>query len=133
MRLLRLLEETRLKPDGILRGPEAGMDERIRDTLNYVGANYKARLKVADLAKRVRMHAVHFNRLFRSMTGLSPNKYVLEKKIEKARDFMRLYGDQPNSTAIELGFHDYSHFFRTFKRLSGMTPSQYRAGLSSRT
>jgi len=133
IRLLRLLWETLLRPGRLLSEPDALVDGRIQDALNFITGNYKARLDVAGLARRVNMHPVHFNRLFKRATGVAPCRYVLEKKIEKAKDFLGLYGEDPTYTSIELGFHDYSHFYRTFKRLSGMTPSQYRAGLSSRT
>lgn len=125
IKLLRLFWETRLRHDRLFSESDALMDERINDTLNYITGNYKIRLDVAGLARRVNMHPVHFNRLFKRSTGVAPSQYVLEKKIEKAKDFLGLYGEDPTYTAMELGFHDYSHFYRTFRRLAGMTPSEY--------
>ncbi|MBL8027051.1 MAG: helix-turn-helix transcriptional regulator [Fibrobacteres bacterium] len=105
--------------------PTGNIDPRISSTLLYINNNFKKRLQVADLAQRVSMHPVHFTRLFTTTTGISPHNYVLEKKIEKAKDFITFLGDNPDSTSLELGFHDYSHFYRTFKRIVGVSPSEY--------
>jgi AraC-like DNA-binding protein len=123
--LLRLLRETYQRPDNLPKDLDMPMDGRIADALNYIGANIKARLKISELAGRAGMHPAHFNLLFKQATSLAPNRYILEKKIEKAKDFLALYGDQPASTSIEFGFYDYSHFYRTFKRLTGMSPSKF--------
>ena len=101
------------------------MDPRIRSTLTHINERFKDRLLVKDLAFRVGMHPVHFTRLFTRSTGLAPHRYVLAKKIEKAKDFITTLEETPEATSMDLGFHDYSHFYRTFKRLTGMTPSAY--------
>jgi AraC-like DNA-binding protein len=125
IKLLRLIHETKEGHGHSRRRPLAVMDPRIRSILTYINDNFKSRLMIRDLAGRAGMHPTHFTRLFEGTTGLSPRRYVLMKKIEKAKDFLVLPEEVPDSTALELGFHDYSHFYRTFKRLTGMTPSQY--------
>lgn len=107
-------------------GPDDRLPEkRIGDVLDFITENYKKRLGVGQLARVARMHPAHFNRLFRRATGLTPHRYVLERKVEKAKDFLLHYGESLTTTALELGFHDYSHFTRVFRRLTGMAPRQF--------
>lgn len=125
IRLLRLLDRNRIHDGLALQTPVAVMDPRINETLSFINAHFKERLKVRDLAGRVSMHPVHFTRLFTRTTRISPQRYILEKKIQKAKDFITYLDDNPDGASLEMGFHDYSHFYRTFKRLTGQTPSQY--------
>lgn len=100
-------------------------EERITSAIAYIHKNFKKRISVVSLAKHACMHPVNFAKLFRSETGISPHEYILERKIEKAKDFLLHFGEQPVTVAAELGFHDYSHFFRTFKRITGKAPKEF--------
>jgi AraC-like DNA-binding protein len=124
MELLARIDSTLLKADIRPDDTMPAMDPRIHETLSHINERFKDRLLVKDLAFKVGMHPVNFTRLFTRTTGLPPHRYVLAKKIEKAKDFITL-GDTPERTCIELGFHDYSHFYHAFKRLTGMAPKAY--------
>ena len=50
---------------------------------------------------------------------------MTEYKIRRAKDFLLSYDEPLLNAGEELGFHDYSHFYRTFKRVTGMTPSEF--------
>ena len=78
--------------------------------------------KVSDIAGVQRSQ---LTRLFKQDTGMSPHRYVLEMKMNRARQFLMTNTEYPGSVALELGFHDYAHFYRTFKKMTGMPPSQY--------
>ena len=123
LKLFRLLRKTPLLRKRMEAMPAA--DERIRRTLAFMAEHYKAKHRVKFLARMACMHPVHYNRLFKRLTGVTPCRYFLERKIEKAKDFLTLYGDSPGAVSLEFGFHDYAHFHRTFKRLTGMTPAEY--------
>jgi AraC-like DNA-binding protein len=101
------------------------MHARIRDSLDYINTNYKSRLSVPELAKRAFMHPSYFSHLFAKEVGLAPHKYITEMKISKAKDFMMTYDYPLSFTGEELGFHDHSHFYKTFKQTTGETPGEY--------
>jgi AraC-like DNA-binding protein len=105
--------------------PDTVLHHRIRDALEYVYFNYKKRLEVAGLARKACMSADYFTRLFKRQVGVSPSQYVLEFKIRKAMDFLGTYDEPLAFTGEELGFHDYSHFSRTFKKITGLSPRRF--------
>lgn len=66
-----------------------------------------------------------FLRLFKQETGLTPNNYLLLKKIEKSK--VLINERKPIfDIAIDLGFYDPSHFYKNFKRFTGVTPIEYQ-------
>ncbi|WP_103071765.1 AraC family transcriptional regulator [Aquimarina sediminis] len=62
-----------------------------------------------------------FIRLFKQETGLTPNNYVLLKRIEKSKQLLK-EGSPIFNAAIDSGFYDTPHFYRNFKRYTGVTP-----------
>jgi AraC-like DNA-binding protein len=101
------------------------IDPRIETVLRHIEQNYKDRLTLKSLAARACMHPVYFSVLFRKHTGMSPHQYILERKVEFAKNFLDLWDEGIVNTAEHLGFHDYSHFYRSFRRIAGMTPGEY--------
>lgn len=68
-----------------------------------------------------------FLRLFKQQTGLTPNNYIILKRIEKCKAL--LHGNASLlDIAIETGFYDATHLCRHFKKITGVTPDTYRAG-----
>lgn len=100
--------------------------DRLDEAVAYIHKNYKRRLALKTLADKVSLHPNNFIRLFRKSTGLTPHQYLLRLKIEKARDFLLFYKESPVVAAQELGFHDYAHFSRVFKKQTGMSPKEFR-------
>lgn len=78
------------------------------------------------IAKEMNMNANYLGQLFKRETGKTYSAYVTELRIEKAKE-MLVSGDLSiNEIAVTLGFNDYFYFLKTFKRVSGYTPKQYR-------
>ena len=125
IRLLLAIEKGRLYGKGRPAAAEEEMSGRIRETLLYINRNYKKRLDVPTLARRAGLHPVYYARLFRRQMGISPYRYVLEYKISKAKDFLLNYTPERLYISTELGFRDYSHFYRVFRKITGLTPSQF--------
>ena len=66
-----------------------------------------------------------FLRLFKSQTGLTPNNYIILKKIEKSKA-MLTEGHDLLAVAINLGFYDTAHFCKHFKKFTGTSPVAYQ-------
>jgi AraC family transcriptional regulator len=79
-----------------------------------------------DIARLANLSAYHFIRVFKQQTGQTPYEYLMDIKLEKAKEMLK----SKNYTIIEIcfscGFTNHSHFTTTFKKRVGVTPSEYR-------
>jgi AraC family transcriptional regulator len=97
-----------------------------------IHARSAERLTLSALAQAVSVHPVYLAREFRRHYRCTVGEYVRRLRIEFAcREIIH-----SDASLVEIasaaGFYDQSHFSKTFKRLTGLTPAQYRAGFRSR-
>lgn len=85
---------------------------------------------IAELAADAGVHPVYFTRAFRSAVRVSPSRFVVETRLERASALLVSSGATLSTIAHEVGYSDHSHFCRQFRRRFGITPSAYRAGFS---
>lgn len=78
-----------------------------------------------EAAKSFGLDKYKFLRLFKYETGMTPNSYVILKRIEKSKILLN-DGIDLADAAIESGFYDTAHFCRKFKEFTGVTPLQYK-------
>lgn len=122
---LLLLSKSKLKNGSSTDLNTNQADSRVVNVLTYLAENYKTSPKLKDLAEIAGVHPIHLIRLFKQATGTTPHNYIIDRKIEKAMDYLKLYKDQPSAMNLEFNFHDQSHFYRTFKKRTGLTPTEY--------
>lgn len=84
-------------------------------------------LTVSEIARSVGSHPVYLVRAFRKHYGLTVGEYLRKLRVEFACRQMSRTDAPLAHVAAAAGFYDQSHFTRTFKRLTGMTPTEYRA------
>jgi transcriptional regulator GlxA family with amidase domain len=98
----------------------------LNHVLNYIDENLGAELQVSDLAKLTHISVAYFFRTFRLAVGISPAKYLTNRRLEQAKQLM-LRTDRPLAQiAHDCGFCDQSHFNRVFRRRIGTTPAAWR-------
>ena len=69
----------------------------------------------------------HFSRSFKQATGVGPQRYVIQRRLERAKRLLRSSHLSIALIAQEAGFVDQSHLTRLFRREIGVTPRRYRA------
>jgi AraC family transcriptional regulator len=99
---------------------------KLNRVLEYVNANLSDKLELGVLAKVAGVNLYHFARSFKQSTGETPYKYVLRRRIEKAKEFLVHSQLSVIETSARTGFVDQSHFSKVFRRLVGVAPSEYR-------
>ena len=100
-------------------------DPAIQRCLNYLQSHYTERLQVEDLGRVALRSVSHLLRTFKQQVGISPSRYLLGLKIDKAKAMMQ-QGTSLADVAFETGFYDQSHFHRYFRLYTGLTPRQYQ-------
>lgn len=99
----------------------------------YIEANLPYRISVDDLARQVALSPFYFCRIFKAATGTSPHAYILEKRLEYARQLLQREEHSILDIALSSGFSDASNFSRQFKKSTGQTPSCYRRELTKQS
>lgn len=102
------------------------LDNRVMRVMEYVDNNYMNELKNDTLANIATMATNSFLRLFRLSTGITLQKFVQKKRIEKAITYMHNQSSSIDQIAEKCGFSDRHHFTKVFKNLAEVSPGTYR-------
>jgi AraC family transcriptional regulator len=104
--------------------------ERLGRVCDYVEAHLDDRLTVTDLASVACLSPYHFSRCFKHAAGVGPQRYVLLRRLDRAKALMRRTNKPLALIAQKAGFVDQSHMTSVFRREIGVTPGLYRAELA---
>jgi AraC family transcriptional regulator len=108
-------------------GLSPGRLQRVRD---YVEAHLDDDLSLTVLADIACLSPYHFSRSFKHATGVGPQRYVIQRRLERAKRLLRQTGQPLALIAQEAGFADQSHLTQMFRREMGVTPGRFRAALA---
>ena len=111
---------------------EAGYNTTILRCTRYIEQNYTQPLDLSRLARQFGLSRSTLCAVFPQFTGLSPHRYIAKKRVEAAQLLIRSHPELTLSqVAARVGFEEPSTFYRTFLRLTGLSPSRYREGCRS--
>jgi AraC family transcriptional regulator len=104
--------------------------ERLQRVRDYVEAHLDEDLSLTILSGIACLSPYHFSRSFKEAAGVGPQRYVIQRRIERTKTLLRGTHQPLALIALEAGFPDQSHFTTTFRREIGVTPGQFRAELA---
>ena len=108
---------------------EGGCD--IKDKIEYVRRfirrNYNKPISMKDTAAEIFLSPKYFSRVFKEKSGSSFNKYRLNLRIGKAKEFLAKSSYSVGEIADRIGYQNTNSFAKIFKKLTSLTPSQYRS------
>ena len=125
----RVLVLARDVPPAAVTKPASGLPDRILKRVVDKMRVLDDQLSLQSLAQESGYSRVHFVRMFRAATGRSPHNYLLNLRIERARELLSNPALSLTDIALDCGFSSHSHFTRVFRQFVGVTPSEYRRGL----
>lgn len=125
-----ICEYLRLLPEEAFaeKNDSAGRDSRIRAVLEYCSENLLHAPDNRTLAKYAGMSLNNFQRAFLRETGLPPQKYLHQRKLDHARKLLLESTLSIEKIAQECSYADRYHFSKAFKKYFGLTPGTIRSG-----
>ena len=99
---------------------------RLRRAQQYLEEHLCAEVRLEQIAAAAGLSTFHFCRQFKKATGSTPLRYVLERRVERAKRLVVETDKTLVEIALELGFSGQSHFTAIFRKLTGQTPRRYR-------
>jgi len=100
------------------------IDPKIDEALRYINNNLSEELSVDALAGMCYLSRYYFMRRFKESTGYTVHNYISQKRLTAAAELLE-GGAGVTEAAIKVGFSEYSSFLRSFKKVYGVTPSEY--------
>lgn len=98
----------------------------VKKALQYIENNYGIQIGLPDIANEVGLNASYLSRLFKKEVGEPITEYLTRYRIEKAKELLKDNTMRLREIAEMVGFNDVSYFSNTFKKVAGMSPTEYR-------
>jgi AraC family transcriptional regulator len=112
--------------------PSSGLTRnQARRVLEYIEANLSSQLTLTELAGIAALSLHHFARMFKKTIGVPAHRYVLERRVERAKTMLRAGRTSLVDISLSVGFYSQSHFTSAFGHMVGATPTEFQR--SSRT
>jgi AraC family transcriptional regulator len=99
---------------------------KLRRATEFIEENLREDLTLDRISEALAMSPGHFAHAFKTTTGMAPHHYVVQKRIEHARSLLRKTELPIAEIAHRVGFPNQSHFSFAFRRVTGVTPRQFR-------
>lgn len=101
--------------------------DKISRSIAFMKKNLNFNASIEELAKQQNLSVTHYSRMFRAKTGISPNRYFNELKIQESCQHLYFTNRSIKEICFELGFQDPYYFSRLFKKLMGVSPANYKS------
>ncbi len=98
----------------------------IASCIDYICENLNTRITVDTLSKYVGLNPSYLSRLFKKEVGVPISTYILEKKVETAKNMLVYSNYTPAQIATTLAFPNQSYFTEQFRKMTGITPKKYQ-------
>lgn len=100
-------------------------DEAILQVQDWMDAHFAKENRIADLAEQFHFSERNLKRRFQLATQISPNQYLQQVRVDKAKKLLLTTELNVQQIAFEVGYENVSFFIRIFKKIVGCTPTQW--------
>ncbi len=120
--ITHLIDDLRVKRKGKTKDP-------IEEAKNYIEHHLAKEVSLEEVADVLGLNASYFSQLFKQMTGETFVQYRIKRRMEKAKKLLESAHYRITDISYEIGYGDHPHFTKTFKKYTGLSPSEYRRKL----
>ena len=106
--------------------PASASLKKINEIISYIQEHIREDIHISDLAQHFFLNPDYLARLFKNHAHVSLGHYLTLQKITKAQELLR-EGHSVAAVSDELGYSGYAYFFKTFQKITGISPSKYRS------
>ncbi len=110
---------------------KSGEEEIVNTCVDYIQNNLSQNIKVNDLCEICNVSQSYLYRCFKKLLNLSPSQFIIQYKIRKSEELLKVTDNSITSIAEDTGFSSIYLFSNAFKNITGLSPSQYRAKKNS--
>ncbi len=125
MALLRYA--VRAEDDALVGAARSSLTPRqMRDVVDYIEQCIATRITLADLAGLSGISQFRFMRAFKAETGFNPHQYVIQRRLARAKSYLRNSDQTIADIAYDVGFSSQAHMTDVFRKKVGTTPAKFR-------
>ncbi|WP_423146704.1 GlxA family transcriptional regulator [Rubrolithibacter danxiaensis] len=120
------IERRSQSPFVIFQGQKTHEDEQVKKAQNFIENNYRDKITVDQLTSMLALSRRNFERRFKKATSNTVVEYIQRVKIEAAKMSLETSRENVNEVMYNVGYTDTKAFRTTFKRITGLSPVEYR-------
>lgn len=120
------IDRTSQSPFIMFNGQKSHSDEPVKKAQEFIEKNISDRISVEELATRFAIGKRNFERRFKKATNNTPVEYMQRVKIEAAKKFLEISSKNINEVMYDVGYTDTKAFRTVFKKITGLSPIDYR-------
>jgi transcriptional regulator GlxA family with amidase domain len=120
------IDRNRQSPFIMFKGQKEHEDEQVKKAQEFIESNFKNKITIAQLASKFALSRRNLERRFKKATANTIAEYIQRVKIEAAKMSLESSGENVNEVMYKVGYTDPKAFRITFKRITGLSPVQYR-------
>jgi transcriptional regulator GlxA family with amidase domain len=117
----------------VFKGQRQHRDDDILKAQNYIEQNHSQLINIDDIARHTNMSKRNFIRRFKKATQNTPFEYLQRVKIESAKKALEKGNQNINLLMYDVGYNDIKTFREVFKKITGLTPQDYKRKYSRNT
>lgn len=110
----------------ITEGSNIVLDDDMYHVLDFIDANYTKEISLQSVAELLHMTTTGFSRFFKKSTGIRFSDYVMQKRIQQAIHLLKTSEKTVLEIALECGYNNSANFYKAFKKITELSPSDYR-------
>lgn len=107
-------------------GEHDNLSKSVKDIVNYINHHYIEDITLDQISKMVELSRTYVCGLFKKEMGINITNYIMNYRIEKAKELLRDTNLKSYEISEKVGFIDESYFSRTFKKVTGQSPNAYK-------